>query len=653
MAFDLDVGGGSTVTVSAPDRETYSDNLSGALQFMVANGLYRILELTGSAFGAFGAGVAVQFMDRIEPSLVEYAAPIIDVLLASSDLDTTLRDFLTKLREPTHAGAAAILGGMGSQIGGAIVGSTLASLTAGLTYSVNRSNRPALPSLTDALAMERRGVPLDHSVDYIMQSLGYHDDYITGYREITQGRAGLGDLIGSFKRGLTHEIDVRAELVKRGVAPDSIELLIRNAEEILDVGSIIQAWQRDIMSSSTMRAMLQNRQFSNVTIDMLKELSHPIPGPSDLVSMGVREAWRDDIAALWGYDKDSPPELAENMAKHGYDPEWAKRYWRAHWTLPSAGQAFEMLHRGTIDAAELQTLLRALDIPSRWRDALTDIAWTPYTRVDVRRMYGLGVLDEDAVRDSYKALGYDPEKAENMTQFTLLYENSDGTSKIDEYKELTRSVVIQAFVKGILDKAEATTRLMGIGYEQVDIDIMLELASWTKELSETPDYETEYAKDVKSIIEKAYSRRLLSHTEAVNSLTDLGYGDTEAEYLLSSVDFWYGFESLNSELKAVGDAYVSRAYNRTDTVSALGTLGVPSNMQDQVLGDLDTERKHRSRRLTEAQYRRALGQELLTADEYAEAMRGLGYSDSDVWLLVNMAAGSESAGSKPRTGEYL
>jgi len=263
------------------------------------------------------------------------------------------------------------------------------------------------------------------------------------------------------------------------------------------------------------------------------------------------------------------------------------------------------------------------------------------------------VLDEDAVRESYKALGYDAEKAENMTQFTVLYENSDGTSKIDEYKELTRSVVIQAFVKGILDKAEATTRLMGIGYEQVDIDIMLELASWTKELSETPDYETEYAKDVKSIIEKAYSRRLLSHTEAVNSLTDLGYGDTEAEYLLSSVDFWYGFESLNSELKAVGDAYVSRAYNRTDTVSALGTLGVPSNMQDQVLGDLDTERKHRSRRLTEAQYRRALGQELLTADEYAEAMRGLGYSDSDVWLLVNMAAGSESAGSKPRTGEYL
>jgi len=366
--------------------------------------------------------------------------------------------------------------------------------------------------------------------------------------------------------------------------------------------------------------------------------------------MGVREAWRDDVARLWGYDEDFPAELGVNMAKHGFDPDWATRYWRAHWSLPSATQGFEMLHRGTIAPPELQTLLRALDIPSRWRDALTDIAWTPYTRVDVRRMYGLGVLDVADVRASYKALGYDDEKAENMTQFTVLYEKEDGTSTVDEYKDLTRSIVLQAFKKGLLDVAEATTRLMAIGYAQEDIGLLLELTTWTKEIEQTPDYQGEYAKDVKAILEKAYSRRLLSHGDAGSALVDLGYGETESEYILASVDFWYGLESLNTELKAIGDAYTDRAYNRSDTIGQLGQLGIPAEMQEQVLGTWDSDRDHRSRRLSEAQYRKALGEELISLADYQEAMRGLSYSDGDIWILSALATDAETAGPRPQVG---
>lgn len=650
MPFDIGIGGGQRAHVEEPERGGFPDNLNGALQYSLAHWTYKVMETIGGAMGAWVAGFGVQFLDRIEPGLVEYAAPLLDILLAYEELDPALRSFLEKLRNPTHEAAATLLSGFGSQVGGAIMGSALGSLTAGLTYAVNRANRPALPSLADAITMDRRGLLPPLGLMSVLTSLGYHDVYIDGYKEITKLRASLGDLFTAYKRGELDKEPLLAELSKRGLSDDSVELLIRNAREFLDVQSLFTAWHRGMMTEPELRGLLQKRKFRDDDIDTLEELSHPIPGPTDLVRMGVREAFNDDVAVMWGYDSDFPPELREYMTKLGFDPDWAKYYWRSHWELPSVSQAFEMFHRGEVGEEELEKLLRALDIPARWRRGLTNIAYSPYTRVDVRRMYGLGVLDEDEVKAAYMALGYDDDKAEHLKQFTILYEKPDDGDQLDEFKDLTRAVVTQAYAKGIIERTEATTRLMALDYTQENIDLLLELATWTKEIDETPDYMREYQKDVKSIIEKAYSRRLVSANDAKIRLTELGFGDSESDYILGSVDFWYGFEALSSELTAIGKAFTSGAYNRGDTIQALGELGVSGGMQSQVLGTWDISLAHRSRRLSEAQYRKAMQGEVISVGEYQENMRGLGYSNYDVWVLTAMAQGVEAAGPKPREG---
>lgn len=650
MAFEIGVGANQTVRVDAPERAAYSDNLGGALQYGAVNSCYKLLEVMGGALGAFVAGVGVQFMERIEPSLVHYAKPLLDMLLGYEELDPTLRTFFQELREPQFEGATAILGSIAGQAGSAVFGTLLGGLLSPIGYAINRKTRNALLDVGDIVSAYRRGVMTSDDFQLGMSSHGLTDAAIDWTLEITQSRAGVGDLITGYKRGTLPADDVVDELTKRGVSNDAISVLLANSLEILDVSTLIMAWHRKYITEQALRDELSTRKYKTTDVDTILKLSHPLPGANDLVRMGVREAFRDDIAQLWGYDQDYPPHFEEYMTQLGFDPQWAKYYWRAHWALPSVNQGFEMMHRGAITADEMQTLLRVSDIPERWRRGLTDISWTPYTRVDVRRMYGLGVLSEREVKESYTALGYDDEKAENMTQFTVLYEKGDGTSSVDEYKELTRTIVLQAFKKGLLDNAEATTRLMTIGYSQEDIGLLLELTTWTKEIEQTPDYQGDYAKDVKSILEKAYSRRLISHGDAVGALTDLGYGETESEYILASVDFWFGLESLNGELKAIGDAYTDRAYNRSDTISKLGKLGIPAEMQTQVLTQWDSERTHRSRRLTESQYRKALGQELITLEYYQEALRGLGYSDGDIWILSAMATDSDKAGPRPQVG---
>jgi len=417
-----------------------------------------------------------------------------------------------------------------------------------------------------------------------------------------------------------------------------------------DAGSAMSLWRRGKLGDDTFTRRLETLGFDTTAISDLKLLKELIPGPGDLVRMGLREAWDDSVAARWGYDADFPQPFAEWMEKQGFSADWSKRYWRAHWALPSVGQGFEMLHRDIISEGDLKELLRISDIPERWRDHLVDVAYKNFSRVDVRRMEKLGILDEADVLRSYLDLGYNAEKAANMTAFTIAYNADSKEGQAAEYRDLTRTIVTSAFQKGLLTEAEATTRLLEIGYENEDVELLLSLATWQKEVADAPEFEKEYKADVKSIIERGYSRRVIGKNDAKEGLLSLGYEGEEAEYLLTSIDFWYSMEVLNAQIKETGDAYVSRGLNRGDVMTQLGALGIPTEMVNQSLAAWDIERNTRSRRLSEAQYRKCLQGGIINMGEYVENLRGVGYTDYDIHLLSILATDLETAGPPPLSG---
>jgi len=395
--------------------------------------------------------------------------------------------------------------------------------------------------------------------------------------------------------------------------------------------------------------LAKNGYDDQAMIDLLK-LKDLIPPPPDLVRMGLREAFRDDVAARWSYDEDFPPQFGEYMEKQGYSPAWSKRYWRAHWALPSITSGFEMLHRGVIDNGELDDLLRISDIPRKWRQHLTEVAYRPLTRVDVRRMHDMGVLGEDEVKGAYRDLGYNELNAQRMLDFTILYNDKTGSSDLTEFKSATKTVILQAYKKGVISEDQAATRLMALDYDHEWIQSLLALADWQQDVAESPDYLYDYRKDTKSIVEKAYSRRVLSHAEATQTLIGIGYSATESEYILAAVDFWYSLEQSEQVLKSVGEVYIKRGITRATALDALGRFGISSEMMQQNMSAWDIERSIRSRRLTESQYRKALTSDLISVGEYTENMRGLGYTEYDIWILSAMAVGIEKAGSRPSTG---
>ncbi|MBA7647135.1 hypothetical protein ES703_54905 [subsurface metagenome] len=209
-------------------------------------------------------------------------------------------------------------------------------------------------------------------------------------------------------------------------------------------------------------------------LDTYKTLASRIPPVADIISMAVREAFTPSIAARFGQYEDFPTDFGKYAAQQGLSLDWARRYWAAHWGLPSPQQGFEMLHRGVIGVGDLEMLMKAQDIMPFWRDKMTAIAYRTLTRVDVRRMYELGVLDRRGVYESYQDAGYSDENAERMTDFTEAYIREKQTHSAQED-------IIKAFSQRMIDRSEASSLLTRIGLAYKLSDYLLDDIEYKRE----------------------------------------------------------------------------------------------------------------------------------------------------------------------------
>ena len=277
---------------------------------------------------------------------------------------------------------------------------------------------------------------------------------------------------GSLVRGMNEETII--DLISRGgIHPDYAHdyldaILIKPSSE-----DVISYELRRDPSLSNLSTELQKVGVHQNYHGLYKELAYQIPPVADIITMAVREAFTPDIAARFGQYQDLPPEYVEWVGKKGLSREWAERYWAAHWSLPSVQQGFEMLHRGIIGTDDMYLLMRALDIMPYWRDKLIEMAYRPLTRVDVRRMYGLGTLDESGINKAYRDLGYNEFNAGKMTDFTIRWTRQTQS-------RFSSGDVVNAYSKYLIGSGEASNLLRNIGIRDAEVSNIIEKAGYKR-----------------------------------------------------------------------------------------------------------------------------------------------------------------------------
>lgn len=383
-----------------------------------------------------------EFLEIIEPGVLKVTDPILSNIADLEGLDTNTQRTINMVRQGGHQSDSilailySIAGIMGYMTGPM---SIKAKQSSQAVDSIFRTGRPA----PDALwAMMHRDPGNEGEYMRGMADTGWADVYIKAWEQVTRPLVSGGDMSQALLRGELSDNEFVGELTARG--------------------------------------------YSKQSINIIQKLMWQIPGPQDLIRMAVREAWQDQTARTFGYDEDFPAEFGQWTEKIGLSAEWAKRYWRAHWELPGLREGFEMLHREVIKPAELEMMMRARDIPVFWRKRLMDISYTPYTRVDVRRMYQAGVLNEEDVNRSYKDIGYDDERAAKMTEWTVAEYQQEG-------KELAKGDVLSAYKDGIITDADAFGYLSSLDYEEDEIFVLLSRIDLQKE----SQYEKELVENVR------------------------------------------------------------------------------------------------------------------------------------------------------------
>lgn len=270
------------------------------------------------------------------------------------------------------------------------------------------------------------------------------------------------------KRGFIDTQGLINELLKVGIPVEVTDILVRLTEQIIPVADLVVWWLREFIDKETFETRLVNQGFNTADIEKIEQQAFFLPPVQDLITMAVREVFSPEIAERFGQFEGFPREFAEFANQQGVSEEWARRYWAAHWVLPSVQMGFEMLHRGVINEANLDLLLRAQDVMPFWREGLKQIAFRPLTRVDIRRMHALGVLDDDGVRLGYLRLGYNMEDANRMLLFTQVYNEEVSTLGVDKERELSTSQVLRLFREGLLTKDEGIINLTDLGFNDQD-----------------------------------------------------------------------------------------------------------------------------------------------------------------------------------------
>jgi hypothetical protein len=330
--------------------------------------------------------------------------------------------------------------------------------------------------------------------------------------------------------------------------------------EILDPSTLQTAYLRGDINETDWTWNMQSWGFDDSKIDIIRKTYQWVPGPQDLIRLAVREAFAPESQLQLDYISD---DYILWMKKQGAD-KWAKPFWHAHWVLPSIGNLNEMLWRKVTD---LETWKKFVILNDYWPamvDNLQKIIYTPYTRVDIRRMYLGGVIDRDKVYKAYQDIGYDDEHAENLTKWTETQRTQTG-------KDLTLSMITKSFRLGNIDRAKAVEMVMDLGYSQEEADFIIS----TYEVQET-----ETVRELSQArYDALYQAGIIDENELKRQLIALNYSTTAAEKLVQLENFKLAQKVSFLPVGTLREAYRRKIIDNNKLAEKMRMLGY---MDDEI-----------------------------------------------------------------------
>ena len=323
-----------------------------------------------------------------------------------------------------------------------------------------------------------------------------------------------------------------------------------------------------------------------------------------------------------------------------------------------------------------------------WRDKIIAISTSPFTRVDIRRMNKVGILDEAAVNRAYRDIGYNEERAKNLTDFTLklnagteaeelkpfaaqirtraeamyldglitaaeLEEHLNATGindkqvaayvaeaefmRVNNAQKVVREAIRKAYESGRLTAAQATERLKANGHTDAQIVPIMETWHAVRELRELSTTEHAERDLTKAETLAAYADHLVTAEATIAHLKQLGYDDAEAALFVAMADLKRSKAERTAAENVQHQLYVSRRITSGEASKGLVEAQVDPARIQQLLKAWTFELDAKAPTLTKAEIGHAIAGEFISPADGVERLTALGYAPTDVRIIVQLA----------------
>ena len=436
-----------------------------------------------------------------------------------------------------------------------------------------------------------------------------------------------GQAIEAWIRGEGSEAYLESVMRMNGACPEPFEPVVRAQRSKMAPGELISSLLRGNIDRKRFDKEIRAHGFiEGDESELFAKLGEFIPPPTDLVRFMQRDVEDTKIINKFGLDDEFGDKFRNETARwaeqQGISPDVMNRYWRAHWSIPSPTQLYEMFHRlrnsddpaVKVDEDIVKTALKQQDILPYWVPRLLEISFNPLTRVDTRRAYDLGDIDEKGVRKSYEAQGYSDENVDTLTKFS--------TTLKEEGVESQRSVTL--FKRGLLSEQDMIDELLERGFNRQfvsDVVTRLREVRIRGVHSERPY--------------RQYLEGLLDEDELKKELRQRFYPEDLVFEAVVQANRELEFKFRKQCVDAIKTRFLWGELTSDEARERLIELGVPVLFADNQSKQFECELVTREKQGTLREFRQWLEYGTATPEEIIERLRRLRYSEDSATKIVS------------------
>jgi hypothetical protein len=456
----------------------------------------------------------------------------------------------------------------------------------------------------------------------------------------------LDAIASAVARGMSADYDMPYEAEQQGLGRRKLDVLVELARARPDVGVILELVNRGEMSADYAVFALGRLGYATADAGLILQTRHTLLTPAALADMVVR-----DIMA--------EPDAAAIAAKSGLSTEDFRHLVLDSGEAPGIQDLLFAHRRGFIDLARLEHGIRQSRVRNEWTDVIESLSHVPMSTADAIEAHVQGHLTEaqsraiadqnglmaDHWRPLFETRGNPPGVQEMvsmwhrgvLTKDELIQGIKESRLKdkyiakvIDAGVTLLpeRSIVSLASKGGITD-AEATDLLLRRGYAPDIVAALVKEAHVTKTAKQR--------ELTASQIVALYEDRAIDQAAALAMLGTLGYDPEIAHWEITLADLRILKRNTDAAVSKVRALFVAHRIDLTEATTTLDSLSVAPAQREELLALWEIERAISRKELTPAEVKAAHKKGIISDQEYATRLRGLGYAPSDVAILLDIA----------------